>query len=38
MGVCLVKVHRALIKLVRGALSVPALMSLSEAFSVPVSL
>ena len=34
VGVGLVKVYQALIRLARGALSVPLLMSMSEAFSV----
>ena len=38
VGVGLVKVYKALIRLVRGALSAPLLMSMSEAFSVPFSL
>ena len=35
MGVGLKKVYNALIRLARGALSVPHLISMSEAFSVP---
>ena len=35
LGVGLVKAYKALIRLARGALSVPLLMSMSEAFSVP---
>ena len=35
VGVGLEKVYKALIRLARGALSVPLLMSLSEDFSVP---
>ena len=38
VGVGLVKVYKALIRLVREALSVPLLMSMSEAFSVVFSL
>ena len=34
VGVGLVKVYKALIRLVRGALSIPLLMFVSEAFSV----
>ena len=37
VGVGLVKVYKALIRLVRGALSAPLLMSMSEAFLVPFS-
>ena len=35
VGVSLVKVCKALIRLVGGALSIPLLMSVSEAFSAP---
>ena len=35
VGVGLKKIYKALIKLARGALSIPLLMSVSEAFSVP---
>ena len=35
VGVGLVKVYKTLIRLVRGALSIPLLMSVSEASSVP---
>ena len=35
MGVSLVKVYKAFITLASGALSVPLLMFMSEAFSVP---
>ena len=35
VGVDLKKVYKALIRLARGALSVPLLLSMSEAFSVP---
>ena len=35
VGMGLKKVYKALIKLARGALSIPLLMSVSEAFSVP---
>ena len=38
VGVGLVKVYKALIRLVRGALSIPLLISMSEAFSVLFSL
>ena len=34
VGMGLKKVYKALIKLARGALSIPLLMSVSEAFSV----
>ena len=34
VGVGLVKVYKALIRLASGALSIPLLMSMSEAFSV----
>ena len=35
VGVGLKKVYKALIRLAKGAFSVPLLMSVSEAFSVP---
>ena len=35
VGVGLIKVNKALLRLARGALSVPLLMSMSEAFSAP---
>ena len=38
VGVGLMKLYKALLRLVRGALSVPLLMSMSEAFSVLCSL
>ena len=34
VGVSLVNVYKALIRLVRGIISIPLLMSMSEAFSV----
>ena len=38
VGVGLIKVYKALIGLARGALSIPLLMSMPEAFFVPFSL
>ena len=38
VGVALVKVYKALIRLVSGALSIPLVMSVLEAFSCPFSL
>ena len=38
VGVGLIKVYKVLIRLARGTLSVPLLMSVSEAFFVPFSL
>ena len=35
MGIGLVKIYKALIRIVSGALSIPLLMSVSEAFSCP---
>ena len=36
VGMGLVKVYKALLRLARGSLSVPLLMSMSEAFSAPL--
>ena len=38
VGVGLMKVYKALLRLARGALSVPLLMSMTETFFVPFSL
>ena len=37
VGMGLVKVYKALLRLTRGPLSAPLLMSMSEAFSIPLT-